>query len=130
MEEFVKKYLENWNRILSDDYIKWLEEFILKHQSFCDDPNTQWFATLTESEQKNVLQISKLFSRVLEYFDNNGIDVKEVVADFFNMAVSVKLSDKVAIELITFIGQGAVTEVFIIPIDDAKVDLKRIIEEL
>ena len=109
---FVQRLIEKENKVLSDDYLNWLAEFIKREEWFDDEANRVGYSDVyTEEEKENIYLVSTLFSIVSNYYDKNGIKHDVLKAEFFNQAVTVNLTEDVSIEMRIWCGQGSVTEV-------------------
>lgn len=125
---FVQQLIEKEKRVLGDEYLNWLAEFIKREEWFDDEANRVGYSDVyTEGEKEKIYLISTLFSVVSNYYEKNGIEHDVLKADFFNQAVTVNLTDDIAIEMRIWCGQGAVTDVSLIETGTGKVDIKDII---
>jgi len=125
---FVQQLIEREKRVLGEDYLNWLAEFVKREEAFDDEANRVGYSDVyTEEEKEKIYLVSTLFSIVSNYYDKNGIDLDVLKADFFNQAVTVNITNDVSIEMRIWCGQGAVTDVSLIETGTGKVDIKDII---
>ena len=125
---YVQQLIEREKKVLSDDYLNWLVEFIKREEWFDDEANRVGYCgKYTEEEQEKIHLVSTLFSIVSNYYEKQGIDYDVKKADFFNQGVTVNLTEEVAIEMRIWCGQGAVTDVSHIEKGTGKVHIKTVI---
>lgn len=126
---WVREVIEKEKRVLGEDYINWLAEFVKREEAFDDEPNRVGYSDVyTDEEKEKIHLVSTLFSLVSNYYDKNGIEHDVLKATFFNQAVTVNLTDDVSIEMRIWCGQGAVTDVSLIEAKTGKVNIKDVIE--
>ena len=122
---YVQKLIEKEKRVLGEDYLNWLVEFIKREQAFDDEPNrVAYCGKYTEEEQEKIHLVSTLFSLVSNYYEKHGVEYDVVKADFFNQGVTVNLTEDVTIEMRIWHGQGAVTDVSLIEPGTGKVNIE------
>ena len=126
---WVREVIEKEKRVLGEDYLNWLAEFVKREEWFDDEANRVGYSDkYTEEEKEKIHLVSTLFSIVSNYYDKNGIEHDVLKADFFNQAVTVDLTDDVSIEMRIWCGQGAVTDVSLIKTKTGKINIKDVIE--
>ena len=126
---FVRKLIEKEERVLKEDYLNWLAEFVKCEEAFDDEPNRVGYSDVyTEDEKEKIHLVSTLFSVVSKYYEKHGIEYDVVKANFFNQAVTVNLTEDLSIEMRIWCGQGAVTDVSLIEKGTGKVNIKDVIE--
>ena len=129
VSDWVKELIEREKRVLSEDYLKWLSEFVKREEAFDDEPNrVEYCEKYTEDEKEKIHLVSTLFSIVSEYYDKHGMEYNVLEAKFYNQAVTVNLTEDISIEMRIWCGQGSVTNVSLIQIGTGKVDIKTIVE--
>lgn len=130
-EDSVRHRIEERNRVLSEEYLNWLSEFIKREESFDDEPNRVHYSkNYTPEEKEKINLVSTLFSTLSEYYDRNGIEYHIEKANFYNRGVTVNLTADTAIEMTLWCGQGALTVVSLIESGTGKIDIKDVIATL
>lgn len=124
LSSYVNEYVERHRKVLQEDYITWLTEFVKRIKSFDDEPNrVHYCGEYTPEEQEKIYLISTLFSEISDYYEKNNIEFDVMKADFFNQAVTVNLEDEVSIEMRLWVGQGSETDVSLIKAGTGKVNI-------
>ena len=83
----------------------------------------------SEEDQERVYKISKLFYLVHQYCDKHDIDIEGSSNGFVRLMVVINLDSETTVEMITWIGQGAETQVTLVPTGSGKIDLCDILKE-
>lgn len=123
-----KKYKEDEERVISDEYLNWLEQFVHRIISFYDEANIVAYCNeYTEEEKENIYVISVLYNAISNYYDKNNIEYDVEESEFFNQAVTVNLSRYTTIEMRLWRGQGTVTNVTLIDAGSGKVNIEDIV---
>ena len=129
MQNFVELYLEGLYSTLKPEYISWLKEYVKEHKFFTDNPNTTANSLATEADQENIYKISKFFTLVSTSCEKRGIEVDGRENGFVRLMVVINLDEEIAIEMITWIGQGAETQVTLVPAGAGKINLKDVLKD-
>jgi len=125
---YVQQLIEKEKRVLGEDYLNWLAEFVKREEAFDDEANRVGYSDVyTEEEKEKIHLVSTLFSIVSNYYDKHGIEHDVLKAEFYNQAVTINLTEEVSIEMRIWCGQGSVTDVSLIEIGTGKVDIKDVI---
>lgn len=125
---FVRQLIERQNKVLSEEYLNWLSEFIKRVKNFDDEPNiVHYSSNYTSEEKEKIFLASTLFSVISEYYEKNDIEYHVEKANFYNFGVTVNLTDDTSIEMRLWRGQGALTVVSLIETGTGKVDIKDVI---
>ena len=129
MKNFVEGYLESLYSTLKPEYVSWLKEYVKEHKFITDNPNTTENSLASEEDQERIYKISKFFNLVTESAEKRGIDVEGRENGFVRLMVVVNLDSETTIEMITWIGQGAETQVTLVPAGSGKINLEDVLKD-
>ncbi|MBR6689246.1 MAG: hypothetical protein IKL68_04450 [Clostridia bacterium] len=129
MKSFVEGYLESLYSTLKPEYISWLKRYVKEHKFFTDNPNATENRAASEEEQERIYKISKFFYLVHGYCEKHGIEVEGSENGFVRLMVVINLDDETTIEMITWIGQGAETQVTLVGAGSGKINLADVLKE-
>lgn len=129
MKSFVEGYLESLYSTLKPEYISWLKEYVKEHKFFTDNPNTAENSAASEEDQERIYKISKFFYLVHQYCEKHGIEVEGCENGFVRLMVVINLDNETTIEVITWIGQGAETQVTLVGAGSGKINLEDVLKD-
>ena len=129
MKNFVEGYLESLYSTLKPEYVSWLKEYVKEHKFITDNPNTTENCAASEEDQERIYKISKLFYLAHQSAEKRGIEVEGSENGFVRLMVVINLDSETTIEMITWIGQGAETQVTLVPTGSGKINLCDILKD-
>ena len=129
MRNFVEGYLESLYSTLKPEYISWLKEYVKEHKFITDNPNTTANRKASEEDMERIYKVSKFFRLVSESAEKRDIEVEGRENGFVRLMVVINLDSEIAIEMITWIGQGAETQVTLVPAGSGKINLEDVLKD-
>ena len=129
IKSFVEIYLESLYSTLTPEYISWLKEYVKEHKFFTDNPNTTENRNASEEDEERIYKISNFFHFVSESAKKRGIEVGGNENGFVRLMVVINLDSETTIEMITWIGQGAETQVTLVAPDSGKINLEDVLKD-
>ncbi len=104
IQEYIRKKDRMKELVISEEYIKWLEEFTKKHPTFNDNEWLYFPEKISKEDNEMVQILSEFFSYIENFADNHYIYPSGQVREEY---YSIEYNDKVY-EIGVVVGQGAI----------------------
>ena len=124
MKDFNVKISSEHFKTLRPEYISWLKEYVRKNKFFSANRNSCMYKAALSNDQQNISRIFEFFMLVASSHIKREIEIVSYTKGVTELFVTINLDEEITIEMITSIGHGSETKVFLAAPGTGQVNLK------